>query len=246
MPRREQPRPGARERVHLLSRAGGDDAVGNVDRDRVRSSLSRLWDEIDDAEVDDDSRRRAIIDRAIGEIFGILTLHWDPEVLYLLGYASYVHPDRRASRELQEQVDRALRCVLRVVPQDPLSLLYLGHNDYDLGRFESARVHLAAIDDSGLEPWLRIKVCEMKACCCLRLSGVPECQRAVGELVERCGRHPDLMRVDPPLNLLRLLEQMAIEHGSACLELLREPLTRLDQLCRVRWFSELLDPSAAG
>lgn len=86
----------------------------------------------------------------------------------------------------------------------------------------------------------------MKACCCLRLSGVPECQRAVGGLVERCGRHPDLMRVDPPLNLLRLLEPMAIEHGSACLELLREPLTRLDQLCQVRWFSELLDAPADG
>lgn len=220
----------------------GDTGVTVMESTSASLLLDPLWEELNAAAYDPDiARRRIGLDDAIRQLRDELRSGEDPEVLYVLGDALYMHPDRLSSATLRTQLLGALERVLTLVPGDPYALLYLGHHEYDMGERESAARRFAAIDPSSMPPHLRIKAHEMQVCCCLRLRGLSECSDQLSTFEQHCASHPEMLQVDPPLNLLRALEQVAADAGPASLEPVRESLLRLDAAAGVRWFSELLE-----
>jgi hypothetical protein len=109
------------------------------------------------------------------------------EVAYLLGYLTYLHPDRVSSPELQAETREHLT---RALPRGA-ALLYLGHNEYDLHDWATAAEYFDAISLSSLtSPYVRLKVLEMRVCCRIRLHGVSAALPAIADFVAEAERHP--------------------------------------------------------
>ncbi len=111
----------------------------------------------------------------------------EAEIAYLLGYLTYLHPDRMSSPELQAETREHLT---RALPRGA-ALLYLGHNEYDLQDWEKAGEFFDAISlKSVTSPYVRLKVLEMRVCCQIRLQGVAATLSELIDFVDEAERHP--------------------------------------------------------
>lgn len=210
-----------------------------MDHDSLHTVLESLRDRIDEAAYDDGiDARRAGIEDAICEIEGYLRSGESSELYYLLGYASYMHPDWMSSPDLQTRVERALRRVLQLVPDDPYAWMYLGYNSYDLRHYEEALARFGSIDGSALPPRLKTKAREMLVCCHLRLSNIDSCVVELGRLVEAYDTHP--AELIDPINLRCVVREISSTGHSAELASLRPLLLRLDHLADSVWFGDLV------
>jgi hypothetical protein len=144
------------------------------------------------------------------------------DIAYLLGYLTYLHPDRMTSPELQAETRGHLT---RALPRGA-ALLYLGHNEYDLGDHAAAAVYFDAIAlPKLLSPYVRLKVLEMRICCRIRLHGVASGIPAFGDFVTECEGHPveDVW----PEELARTLAELTLSDDErAALLVLAERLDR--------------------
>ncbi|KAK4045488.1 hypothetical protein OUZ56_033112 [Daphnia magna] len=118
-------------------------------------------------ECRDESALMAIIDeleRRSGE-------HAAPALLYACAYAWYLHPRRVAEDSIAKRVDELLKCVLVAAPGDYLSLLYLGHNLYDCGKYTEAKLFFASARDVAPKSYIGLKAYEMVVCCDFVMGG---------------------------------------------------------------------------
>jgi hypothetical protein len=141
------------------------DAVIDLDREQLPAAISSVKADL-----------RAL---AIPEIAG--------DVAYLLGYLTYLHPDRPTSAELQAETREHLT---RALPSTA-ARLYLGYNEYDLHDYATAAQHFDEINLAGVRSfYVRLKVLEMRICCQLRLQGAAAAIPAITDFVVRAEGHP--------------------------------------------------------
>jgi len=94
------------------------------------------------------------------------------DLTYLLGYASYLHPDFGSSSERRAMAKRALVDATLLDPKHPRAHLYLGHIAYDEGDYEHARQAFLVAAGPGLGVYLEGKRAEMLVCCTLWIDGL--------------------------------------------------------------------------
>ena len=161
----------------------------------------------------------------------------DPRIYYLIGYAYYAHPDRMKCSDIQAKMMRSFERALELQPEDSLALMYLGHNAYDLGRYDEAQSWFDRVDAASLDEMMRLKLREMQLCCCMRLSPDP-CVVMLRQFVEICETSP--LEIVYPMNLARAVDELKLERGAGWLAAVQSDLKRLDQAGRFTWFASVL------
>jgi len=163
----------------------------------------------------------------------------DAQIDYLLGYVWYIHPDRQHSNQIQEASDKALLAAVSKDPDKALAWLYLGHNAYDLGRYEMAEERFLKVDLQQLSPYLGAKAQEMILCCRIRLHGLGRCLKELDKFVSMAEEleGQDLW----PQELARVLGEAKGGIGEFDRARARVAARRLDELGRFGdWFDSLL------
>ncbi|MCE9575267.1 MAG: hypothetical protein K8W52_19105 [Deltaproteobacteria bacterium] len=205
------------------------------------ATVPHLRDLIADADATDDvARRRAGIEAALAAIRAAMATDDDLELRYLLGYATYLHPDRRTSPALQAQLAAALDGVLAIAPAHAMARSYLGHDAYDRGAYADAEALFLGIDPGALSPYLALKHAEMIACCALRLRPPGACVLELEALAEACAHHE--WQDIHPLNLYHLVREVAAARGAAVFDPVRDWLAQIDEAAEGDWFASALEP----
>lgn len=203
------------------------------------ATVPYLRDRIADADATDDvARRRAGIEAALTAIRAAMATDDDLELRYLLGYATYLHPDRRASPALQAQLAQALERVLAIDPHHTMARSYLGHDAYDRGAYADAESCFRAIDPDALSPYPALKHAEMIACCALRLRPPEACIAELAAFADACALHE--WQDIHPLNLYHLVREVAAARGAAVFDPVRDWLAEIDLAAEGDWFAAAL------
>jgi hypothetical protein len=154
-------------------------------------NLDRLWQQIDDAmDVQDVEQRRSTVEEIINGLYELAAAEHSSSVLYSIGYAWYVHPDRMSSESIQQKLEDVLMDAIRVDPDCARAWLYLGHNAYDLGRYALAKDRFDRIAPGQLDGYLELKAEEMRLCCSIRLLGLAPSLDALERFVTIAEQHP--------------------------------------------------------
>lgn len=96
----------------------------------------------------------------------------DAALLYACAYAWYLHPRRVDDTSIQSNVDDLLNRVLKKIPSDYLSLLYLGHNKYDCGDYIAAEHYFERATRVAPKSYIGLKAHEMLVCSKIMKAGV--------------------------------------------------------------------------
>lgn len=159
-----------------------------------------------DAVIDlDRDRLPAAIPSVKAELRAIETPDIAAEIAYLLGYLTYLHPERLVSHELQSETREHLT---RALPSGA-ARLYLGHHEYDLRDYETAAQHFDEIVLAEVAShYVRLKVLEMRACCEIHQQGIMAALPAIEGFVIQAEGHPvqDIW----PEELARTLTELAL------------------------------------
>lgn len=200
--------------------------------------VQQLWEALDAAdEVEDEETRRAGLCEVIRVIEAATGEGESPDLFFMLGYALYLHPERRSDVAIQHRLDTALQRVLALEPGHDLAKLYLGHNEYDLQRYDTAANWFRAVDRSRVEPLLSLKALEMVLCCSLRCSGLAASLGLLRDFADACATHP--MTDVHPLNLYAAIRD-GLPAAADAVEEARPALARIDASGEFRWFADLL------
>ncbi len=96
----------------------------------------------------------------------------DPALRYACAYAWYLHPRRVEDTSIQSKVDDLLNQILKKIPSDYLSLLYLGHNKYDCGDYTAAEHYFERATKVAPKSYIGLKAHEMLVCSKVMKAGV--------------------------------------------------------------------------
>jgi tetratricopeptide (TPR) repeat protein len=107
-----------------------------------------------------------------------------PELQYACAYAWYIHPRRISDNVIWGRVDGLLHRVLDAVPDDYLSLLYLGHNHYDRAHYAEAEVYFKRAQRIAPKNYIGLKSLEMVVCCGLMMRRLEAALSALHAFVE--------------------------------------------------------------
>lgn len=214
-----------------------------VDAKTIEDRVDTLLDEVDLAAKDTDVElRRLRIVRVVEQLEEIQSKGLGPMVSYALGYSLYAHPDRISDQTISDAVDRHLKNVLRSKPHDALSWLYLGHNAYDLGKFEVALENFSKAAEGELPDYLALKALEMRLCCQISCLGLGATLESLESFVEAVEGHSaeDIW----PQELAKVIHSRRGEVSSVLRSKLAVLFARLDRAGTFgTWFSELLPDS---
>jgi tetratricopeptide (TPR) repeat protein len=94
------------------------------------------------------------------------------ELFYLLGYTYYQYPDKRHHPNLYANIERALLSAVEIIPNYSIAWLFLGHNAYDIGKYEDASERFLKCQESHFDSFYQIVLLEMKLCCSIQLEGL--------------------------------------------------------------------------
>ena len=97
-----------------------------------------------------------------------------PALQYACAYAWYLHPRRLEDTSIQRRVDELLHQVLKEIPSDYLSLLYLGHNKYDCQDYATAHHYFERAKSVAPKNYIGLKAYEMLVCSKIMEAGVGE------------------------------------------------------------------------
>lgn len=156
-------------------------------------TLNELWLEIDQAAAEQEHEtRKHRIEQTISRIEQLkLQRSNDAAVLYSLGYAWYMHPERISSDQIQEHTEQSLLAAVTSDPNYALAWLYLGHHAYDLAHYQVALERFERCASIGALPeYLQLKAEEMRLCCLIRLHGLAMSMDAFDRFVRIAERHP--------------------------------------------------------
>lgn len=128
------------------------------------------------------------------------------ELLYLLGYTYYLHPDRINDVSIYEKVENSLCLAIHIQPHHSFSWLYLGHNAYDLGKYHEASKRFAKCKEEDFIDFIRLKLLEMQLCCQIKSEGIIKMIPHVEKFVTLLENHSDPIDVFPQ-ELTRILEE---------------------------------------
>ena len=204
-----------------------------VDNDEVSLRTAALWQEIDRAAEIQDTEQRA---RAIETVATKLAVETGRTAIaplfFLLGYAWYFHPSRLTSAVVQEKLESALRSALEVDPGYARAHMYLGHEAFDLRKYEQARSHFEMVDLSQLGSYWAMKVREMRVCCGIATEGLAQSLNLLDEYVQIAEQHspPDVW----PTELHKWVEAEGASLVEVDQQRLRQLLERLDRAERFR------------
>ncbi len=214
--------------------------------DEDAAALDALWEEVERASgIDDADARRRALEAVAGALESLAVRSPSAGALYTLGYAWYFHPDRLSSSAVKERVVKALRAALALDPHHAKAWMYLGHHDFDLGRYESARASFARVDLDQLGDYWRLKALEMQACCAIALDGLSRSLPAIEEFVQSAEPLPsqDIW----PSELARWIKSQAGTLGEPEKGRLSGLAERLDRAGQFGdWFSSLVPPPVGG
>lgn len=205
----------------------------------IETILTEIWDQIDQAdELKNRDRKRELIAEPISRLRRLLEEGCDA-ALYPLGYAYYVHPDRKPGSPEEGFVEYYLyRAIERGVEPD-LSKLYLAYQAYDQQRYRHSCQLATEIDHSRISEMCCIRSRELILCNRLRLSEATDYDWLLSEYAQFIGalEEPDI----PPLNLMDTLEELCNTGRlpKSCLHSLTE-LDRVYTIMNDQWFQNLL------
>ena len=159
---------------------------------------------------------------------------------YLLGYCWYLHLDRQHSKQIEEEVERALLLTVRQAPDFAKAWLYLGHNAYDFKRYALAKERFSCIGTTALPPYLQLKADEMLLCCAIRLNGLSQCLDKMEQFIVVAERHEiqDIWPQELSKTLAEYLPTMPL----AEYQRIKTLAHRLDNAGHFgNWFGEIVD-----
>lgn len=133
------------------------------------------------------------------------------ELLYLLGYTYYLYPDRR-DRNIYENIDKALLLAIEIKADYSIAWLYLGHNAYDLGRYNDAKERFSRCQENHFNSFYQLILLEMQLCCAIKIDGIAEMLDEVEDFVEKLEKH------DPPEDVFPYVVLSILEKDSINLE----------------------------
>ena len=121
-------------------------------------------------------------DRIISALPNIEDTH-KSEVVFLIGYLYYLDPS------LEDKTSATPWLTLSSMSQDShiasISAMYLGHIEYDEGRYADALRWFESADPDGLDhDFLRGKLLEFRACCSIKTLGLDSSIRTIRNYVE--------------------------------------------------------------
>ncbi len=195
-----------------------------------------MWAKVDSLlELEDREKQDARIDALVDELLAS-PVGKSPEAAGLAGYLLYLHSGRLASVSKQERVRTELRSALRSSDRTVVAeaMLYLGHNDYDVGLYAQATHQFDGLDVTALGPFLRLKALEMRVCCRIKTKSLGAALKDFHRLVAEADR-ADLADVCP------LLLDSVIENDRSTLDAVQrddllELADRLDRIARFTSF----------
>lgn len=133
------------------------------------------------------------------------------ELLYLLGYTYYLYPDR-SDRNIYENIEKALLSAIEIKADYSIAWLYLGHNAYDLGRYNDAKERFSMCQENHFNSFYQLILLEMKLCCAIKIEGLAAMLGEVENFVEQLEKH------DPPEDIFLYVALSIIEKDSINLE----------------------------
>jgi tetratricopeptide (TPR) repeat protein len=101
------------------------------------------------------------------------------ELLYLLGYAYYQYPDRDNNRDVFTNVEKYLSLAVEIDPSYSIAWLYLGHNAYDMGKYNDAKERFSRCQENHFGSFYRLILIEMKLCTSIKIEGLA---KMIGEV----------------------------------------------------------------
>jgi tetratricopeptide (TPR) repeat protein len=209
-----------------------------------RADMALVWQKIDAAEQLDDPQERAELLEDVVRMIGPLTSEHvdDAPGFYAVGYSWYMHPRRLLEPRIYEAAEDALRTAVELNPDDALAWLYLGHNAYDFGHYDSARDRFVRVNVRQMSDYLRLKVEEMSLCCDVLLNGLGPSLDCFDKFV--CSAET-LEPVDIwPQQLAKLLASEARRLTATELPRLQAFAQRLDKVGQFGpWFQETVEKS---
>src|SRR4051812_42081120 len=107
-------------------------------RPEFEQKIEEIWLQIDAAAPPLEPVNKCELERITRELSQLAELCCEASAWYALGYAWYLHPDRRHSALVQERTREALLKSVTIDPQFAHAWLYLGHHHYDLADYERA------------------------------------------------------------------------------------------------------------
>lgn len=206
-----------------------------------KQELEAIWKQIEDATLGQEPVKKAELERAIQGLTELLATHGQARVWYALGYAWYVHPDRRLSTIVQGKAESALLQCVSMDPHFAHAWLYLGHHHYDLADYTAAAGYFDRAEPSELPEFLRLKLEEMRISCSVRLSGISSSLSSFKRFAANADAHP-IQDIHPEELHRTLRETLPGERLSESeTDQLRRLFLRLDEKGGFRdWFGSLL------
>lgn len=128
------------------------------------------------------------------------------ELLYLLGYTYYQHPDRIGDRNIYANVEKYLLSAIDIKKDYSIVWLYLGHNAYDVGRYSHAKERFLKCKENHFNSFYKLILLEMKLCCSIKLEGLANMLGKVEEFVEQLENHDTPQDIFPYV-LISILEK---------------------------------------
>ncbi|AGP40041.1 hypothetical protein [Sorangium cellulosum] len=206
------------------------------DNDR-RRLIDQLLTRVDEAR--DERTSLAEIEDAIRQLEALASREPGTDADYALAYSWYFHPRRRDDETIQQRVSALLLPLTQKNPRDFLAWLYLGHNAYDLMRYDIALGYFRQASLVAPSSYIGLKAHEMVVCCLVTHSGISASLDEMERFVNRAEGYP-AEDIWP--------QQLAAAVGGSCQKLgadeaarLTVLLGRLDRAGRWgSWFQQLL------
>jgi tetratricopeptide (TPR) repeat protein len=168
--------------------------------------------------------------------------HGSPEQRYACAYAWYLHPRRLTDNTIWQRIDELLRNVISIVPEDYLSLLYLGHNNYDRGFYSDAKSYFERARRVAPRSYIGLKAYEMVVCCELMTRGLGNAVNEFKVFVDEASRHYYATEDIWPRELARALQQVSPNDGDSPEQFVEAVhlAERLDGLASLKWIEPLV------
>ncbi|MEM7244657.1 MAG: hypothetical protein AAF533_04905 [Acidobacteriota bacterium] len=207
-----------------------------------RRDLEDLLGQVDEVlDLDDDARRRRVVDELVAELETRFGPELSGELAYLTGYLLYQRP---GGAELSEKMERLFVRAAQGADEDTVarSSLYLGHVAYDQRDYYLAKERFALVQENELHDFLRTKLLEMRACCHLRLRELPQFLASLEVLVVTAEGLP--IEDVCPQNLAAGLEEASLAEARGSRAALLSLARRLDAAAGFEdWISERMESS---
>jgi hypothetical protein len=140
--------------------------------------------------------------------------------------------DSGYDRRLHEDDALLTGSALELDPDYARAHMYLGHETFDLRRYEQARSHFEKVDLAQLGSYWAMKVREMRVCCAIAIDGLGKSLILLDEYVRTAEQHPppDVW----PTELHKWIGAQESSLGEVDKEHVRQLLERLDRAERFR------------